>query len=159
MSLSVRIAPAFALLLAMLGSCASTPVATLETDADAKRCESAMNAAIVYLYRPRGPAGDAASTIWVNDRLVGETLPTTFFRVPVRPGRTRITASGGDAGRLEIDTQAEGVYFVEMQVQGDTQSASITSFRRVAPEVAKPAIVGCCRMLDAWRPGQSRVNF
>jgi len=156
---TLRIVPAVVLLVAVLGGCASTPMASLESDADAKRFESAPNAAIIYLYRPPAPGGGAASTIWIDGRLIGETLPTTYFRVPVRAGYHRINASGGDVGRLEIDTKAEGVYFVEMQVLGESQSESNTIFRSVAPETAKPAILGCCRLLDAWRPGQSRFNF
>jgi hypothetical protein len=153
------ISPALVLLLALLGGCASTPEAPPDTDADAKRFEGAPNAAIIYLYRPLLPGGNAASTIWVDGRLIGETLLTTYFRVPVRPGRNRIRASGADLGRLEIDTQADGVYFVEMQVLGESQGASSTIFRSAAPEIAKTTILRCCSMLQAWRPGQSRFNF
>ena len=145
--------------LAILTGCASTPMASPDAEADAKRFESAPNAAIIYLYRPPAPGGDAAATIWVDGRLLGETLPTTFFRVPARPGHSRITVSGNDTGRLEIDTQANGVYFVEMQVVGESQSGTSTIFRSVAPEIGEAAIRGCCRMLEAWRPGQSRFNF
>ena len=145
-------------MLALLAGCASTPEASLGSDADAKRFDSAPNAAIIYIYRPTG-AGHGVSTIWVDGRLVGETLPRTFFRVAVRPGRTRITTSAADPGRIEFDTQVDGVYFVEAQVAGETQSESITNFRRVTPEAGKSTIAGCCRMLETWRPGQQRLNF
>ena len=134
-------------------------MASLERDADAKRFESALNAAIIYLYRPRAPGGDAASTVWIDGRLLGETLPTTYFRVPVRPGRNRITTSGNDVGRIEVDTRAGDIYFVEMQVLGESEGGTTTIFRSVAPATGKAAIVGCCHMLEAWRPGQSRINF
>ena len=143
----------------LCAGCAATPEATPGSDADAKRFESAVNAAIIYLYRPPVPGGRGASTIWVDGKLIGETLPTTYFRVAVRPGRNRITASGHDTGRLEIDTQADGVYFVEMQVLGETQGDSNTIFRSVAPDAGKAAILRCCSMLETWRPGQSRFNF
>lgn len=147
------------LLLAVVAGCASTPDATPVVDADAKRFESAMNAAIVYLFRPIGTGGSGVSTIWIDGRLIGETLPRTYFRVAVRAGPKRIAAFGHDAGRLDIDTKAEGVYFVEMRVSGESQSDSNTIFRLVAPEIGKTAILGCCSMLEAWRPGQSRFNF
>jgi len=150
---------ALTLLLALLGGCASTPEAPPGSDADAKRFETAPNAAIIYLYRPRTPGGDAPSTIWVDGRLIGETLPTTFFRVAVRPGHNRISASGNDMGRLDIDTEADGVYFVEMQVLGETQGASTTIFRSVKPDIGKASVLHCCAMLETWRPGQSRFNF
>jgi hypothetical protein len=143
-------------LLALLAGCASTPQASLGTDADAKRFDSAPNAAIIYIYRPIG-AGQGVSTIWLDGRLVGDSLPQSFFRVAARPGHNRITTAGNDPGRLEFDTRADEVYFVEARVEGESHSESISSFRLVTPESGKTAIVGCCRMLEAWRPGQPRL--
>ena len=146
------------ILLALIAGCASTPQATLSSDADAKRFDSAMNAAVVFIYRPIG-AGHGVSTIWLDGRLVGESLPQSFFRVVARPGHNRITTSGNDPGRLEFDTRADEVYFVEARVEGETQSEARSSFRLVTPEMGKTAIAGCCRMLETWRPGQNRFNF
>lgn len=156
---TLQIAAALLATTAVLAGCASTPEASLASDADAKRFETAMNSAVIYIYRPTGYGGHGVTTIWVDGRLVGETLPGTYFRVPTRPGRTRITVSGNDAGRLEIDTKAEGVYYVETQVAGETQSESATVFRAVSPTAGQAAIQSCCRMLEAWRPGQKRLNF
>jgi hypothetical protein len=146
------------ILLVLLSGCASTPQGSLSSDADAKRFDPAPNAAIIYIYRPIG-AGHGVSTIWLDGRLVGESLPQSFFRVAARPGHNRITTSGNDPGRLELDTRSDGVYFVEARVEGESQSEAISSFRLVPPESGKAAIVGCCRMLEAWRPGQPRLNF
>jgi hypothetical protein len=143
--------------LALVAGCASTPEASLSSDADAKRFDPAMNAAVIYIYRPYADRG--VSTLWVDGRLVGESLPKSYFRVAVRPGRTRLTTSGADSGRLEVTTRADGVYFVEAQVAGLTQSEAMTSFRSVNPETGKTAIAECCRLLEAWRPGQNRLNF
>ena len=145
--------------IALLAGCAATPLATNESDADAKRFETAANAALIYVYRPTGYGGHGVSTLWIDDRRVGETLPGTFFRVAVRPGRNRITTGGNDMGRIEIDTKADGVYFIEAQVAGETQSESKTTFRAVSPDAGKSAVQGCCRMLEAWRPGQWRFNY
>jgi hypothetical protein len=141
----------------MLAACASTPEAPLSQDGDAKRFESAPNAALVYIYRPYADRG--VSTLWVDVRLIGETLGHTFFRVPVRAGRTIISTSGNDPGRIAFDTKVDGVYFVETQVAGESLSDSITVFRRVEPEVGKSAVAACCRLLENWRPGQERLNF
>ena len=139
-------------------ACASTPEAPPASDAEAKRFESDPRAAIIYLYRADVSRGGVA-TIWIDNRLVGQTVSTTYFRVAVRAGHNRITASGSDAGRLEIDTRGGEVYFVSMNVLGETESASTTVFRSVTPEVGKAAIQRCCTMLETWRPGQSRFNF
>ena len=153
----LKIISALVLLPAFLGGCATTPEAPPSSDAEAKRFESAPRAAIVYLYRADLRGGVA--TLWVDNRLVGQTVAATYFRVAMRPGHNRIAASGSDLGRLEIDTQAEGVYFVAMQVLGEAEGSSTTIFRSVTPEVGKAAILRCCTMLETWRPGQSRFNF
>ncbi|MDB5812301.1 MAG: hypothetical protein JWN94_4423 [Betaproteobacteria bacterium] len=148
---------ALAVAVTLIAACASTPEAPLSKDADAKRFESATNAAIVYIYRPYADRG--VSTLWVNGRLVGESLGRTFFRVPVRSGRTIINASGNDAGRIAFDAKLDGVYYVETQVSGELQSESNTVFRLVDPQLGMPAIETCCRLLENWRPSQDRLNF
>ena len=154
---TLRITPALVLLLALLGGCASTPEASPQSDAEAKRFESAPRAAIIYLYRADTPGGSGTSTIWIDGRIVGQTLPATYFRVPVRPGRNRISAYASDQGQLEIETREGGIYFVSMRVAGTDETAPNTLFRSVAPEVGKAEIVRCCTMLEAWRPGQWRA--
>ncbi len=145
-------------LLALLAGCAATPEASLQDDAEAKRFDSAPRAAIVYLYRADTP-GSTTSTLWVDDRIVGQTLPATYFRVAVRPGRNRIAAFAPDHGRLEIDTREGGVFFVAMQVGGDLDAPGNTLFRSVPPEAGKAEILRCCTMLETWRPGQRRMPF
>ena len=145
------------MLAVLLGGCAATPLASRERDADAKRFEPALRAAVIYLYRP--DIGGGFSTLWVNNRLLGETVSGTYFRLPVRPGRTVIAASGSDMGRIAIDTREDGVYYVEARVRGESESDSTTIFRSVAEETAKQAITRCCVLLDNWRPGQERFGI
>ena len=149
---------ALVLLLALLGGCAATSEASREADVEAKRFESAPRAAIIYLYRADTPS-NATSTIWVDDRIVGQSLPATYFRVAVRPGRNRIAAFAPDQGRLEIDTRGGGVFFVAMRVGGDVDTPGNTLFRSVPPEAGKTEILRCCTMLETWRPGQWRAPF
>ena len=149
---------ALILLLALFGGCASTPEAPPASDAEAKRFESAPRAAIIYLYRADSP-GRGISTIWVDNRPVGQTLPATYFRVAVRPGLNRITAVAGDQGRLEIATRGGGVYFVAVHVDGDGESSPNTLFRIASPAVGKAEILRCCTMLETWSPGQWRLLF
>ena len=151
------IALGLALLMAVLGGCATTPQASPAKDADAKRFEPELRAAIIYLYRADVRGG--VSTLWIDNRLVGQTVSATYFRVAVRPGRNVITASGSDLGRFELDTKAEGIYFVEMRVLGETESASTTIFRAVPPDAGKTFIAKCCALLETWRPGQSRFGI
>ncbi len=149
----------FALLATLLcGACAATPEASPVDDATAKRFEPAHNASILYLYRSDGPS-NGVSTIWVDGRLIGQSVPFTYFRTATRPGRHTISASGHDHGRLHIETRANEVYFVSMNVLGESEGDSTTIFSQVASEPAEAAILKCCTLLESWRPGQWRVNF
>ena len=151
--------PWLALLMAFISGCAATPEASPQSDAEAKRFESAPRAAIIYLYRADTPNNGTTATIWVDGRLVGETVQATYFRVLARPGHNRISASGHDMGLLEIDTRENEVYFVAMQVLGDEENSSSTVFRSMPPAAGKAEILRCCTMLETWRPGQTRLPF
>jgi hypothetical protein len=148
-----------AFLLALLcGACASTPEAPEMDDATAKHFEAAPQSAIIYLYREDGPS-EGVATLWLDGRLVGQSLHNTYFRANVRPGHNIITASGQDTGRIEIDTRPDSVYFVAVNVLGRSEGASKTVFRSVPLETGKSAILKCCTLLETWRPGQWRANF
>jgi hypothetical protein len=144
-----------ALACALLGGCMATPEATPADDASAKLFESAPGAAIVYLYRA-DPPGTSVVDLWMDGRPVGESLPGTYFRVPVRPGKNLITAGTADAGRLELTTLGGEVYFVAISntaIDGGFGS----QFKMVPPESGRAAILRCCNRLDTWKPGQNRV--
>jgi hypothetical protein len=145
-----------ALACALLGGCAATPEASRQDDAEAKRFDSAPGAAIVYLYRADAPGGRANTTLWLDGRLIGESLPYTYFRASVRPGKNLLSAFAGDPGRLEFETRGGEVYFVAISVRGD-DGGGISDFRLVSPDVGRAQIVRCCTLLDAWKPGQTRM--
>src|SRR5688572_19780788 len=103
-SMTTRAVTRALLLSAVLAGCAATPEAPPDRDAAAKQFEAAARAAVIYLYRADSPGSKGVSTVWVDGRLVGQSLPATYFRVIARPGRNHIYATGPDAGRLEIET-------------------------------------------------------
>ncbi len=143
-----------ALVLALLiAGCASTPQAARDRDADAKQFVTHPNAATIYVYRSRFDRAedDAAndSILYVDERLVGQTLPGSFFRVDPVPGRHVLHGMGVDMGKIELDTRPGELYFVELTViQGRSQ------FRLVAGDVGRTRILACCVLLENWAPGQ-----
>ncbi len=147
------------LLLALLGGCAATPEASPQSDAEAKRFESAPRTAVVYLYRADSPSVGGTGTLWADGRLVGQTLAKTYFRLILRPGRNHINAAGNDLGRIEIQTQENEVYFVAMDVLGEDEGSTSTIFRSVPSAAGKAQILHCCTLLETWRPGQWRMPY
>ena len=142
-----------ALLLA-LGACSSTPQASRDRDAEAKRFETHPGFAAIYVYRPDFGASPMEDTIlYVNDRMIGQTLPGTFFRVDLQPGTHVVMGSAGVGTQIKIDTRPDELYFVQLNVLSGT-SPRLTLMKA---EQARPAIVKCCVLLENWAPGQRPV--
>jgi len=152
-------APAIVIAALLSAACASTPEATPARDAEAKEFEPVTRDAVIYVYRPGPALSGPETTLWVDRRLVGASLPGTYFRVIVLPGRSLIDTSPPDTGRIELGTAGNDVTFVEMRTLGAPDGTPQTHFRIVPPETARAAIRACCTRLEVWRPDQPRILF
>jgi hypothetical protein len=147
---SMRCACAIAVALIVAG-CTSVPQASEARDADAKQFNTQPGYAAIYVYRPDfGYASDPAeSVLWMDTRLIGSTLPRTFFRLDTRPGRHVLHGDAHDTGKLALDTKAGELYFVSLNVVG-----GISRFTQVSPDTGRREILKCCAMMENWAPGQ-----
>jgi len=127
------------------------PQASEARDADAKQFNTQPGYAAIYVYRPDfGYASDPAeSVLWMDTRLIGSTLPRTFFRLDARPGRHVLHGDSHDTGKLALDTKAGELYFVSLNVVG-----GISRFTQVSPDTGRREILKCCAMMENWAPGQ-----
>jgi len=140
-------------------ACVVTPEAPSERDAEAKRFEPVTRDSVIYVYRADIGGDHNTTTLIANDRLVGLSLPGTFFRIIVLPGRTVLETVVPDPGRIEIETRGNDVVFVEMRTSGGSDGPPSSRFRRMPPEIAKAAILDCCSMLETWRVDQPRLMW
>jgi len=141
---------AFLIMLAVAG-CASTPQASPARDAEAKAFGTHPGHVTIYLYRP-DPESNAdwdESVLYVGRRLIGSTIPQTYFRFHVEPGKHVLRGVGVDQGTLALETAADALYFVELRVSG-----GVSSYRVVDAETGKRTIRECCALLENWAPGQ-----
>jgi hypothetical protein len=145
MRLAALIALAATLLCA--AGCASTPQASAERDAEAKQFGTHPSTATVYIYRRE--SGKVDTVLWIDNRLVGSTLPHTYFRVFLDPGRHMLNGLAGDNGRITIETRPGEVYFIALSV-----SAGQSHFQLVAEAAGRKAVANCCNLLETWAPGQ-----
>jgi hypothetical protein len=133
-----------------LTGCASTPQATPERDAEAKRFTADPKTATIYVYRPDFAASDQEdSVIYLSSRQIGSTLPQTFFRLDVEPGMHLLRGIGSDRGQLTIETRAGELYFVKLNViNGQSR------FAPVSPESGQREIRACCALMENSTPEQ-----
>jgi hypothetical protein len=141
----------FIAIAAVMAACTS-PQAAPERDADAKQFSTHPNAAALYVFRSnfnRQVQMDDDSVLYLDDRLIGNTLPGAYFRIDAVPGRHILHGIGADAGRLSMDVRAGELYFVRLDVVNGQ------SHFRIEPEqVGRAQVKACCALLENWTPGQ-----
>ena len=133
----------------IVASCASTPQASPEQDAAAKQFVSHPAAATIYVYRSEFNHLERDSVLYIDGRLVGQTLPGAFFRIDTVPGRHVLHGIGADVGLLSMNVRPGQVYFVSADV-----IAGHTRFQLVPDRLAKERVTACCALLENWAPGQ-----
>lgn len=136
------------LFIASLYGCASTPEASRERDADAKQFSAHPAHSTLYVYRIDG-SGESDPVLWVDGKLIGTTLPRTYFRVNVEPGRHMLNGMAADNGHFIIETRPGEIYFILL-----SQSSGNSVFQLVNSEKGRKILAECCVLLENWAPGQ-----
>jgi hypothetical protein len=134
-----------------LAGCASTPQASAERDAEAKLFIPQPDEATIYIYRLRASRDIDRdnTTLWMSGRLIGSTLPQTFFWIQTPPGPQLFNGVGPDNGRLRLEVSPGQIYFVRLQV-----TAGQSRMELVDPAQGRQELTACCVLLEYWRPGQ-----
>jgi hypothetical protein len=132
-----------------LTGCTSTPEASPQQDATAKQFVTHPNASTIYVYRSPFNQLDYDSVLYLNGRLIGSTVPGTYFRIDTVPGRNVLHGSGADVGEIALDTRPGEVYVVSLDVLGGH-----SNFHIERDAVGRERIRSCCVLLENWAPGQ-----
>lgn len=133
----------------VLTACASTPQASREAELRAKEFHTHPSAATIYVYRSEFNYLEEESVLYMDGRLIGATLPGTFFRIDAVPGHHVLHGTGIDVGNIALDTMAGELYFVSLDV-----IAGHSRFQRVPQPLGEDRVRACCAMLERWAPGQ-----
>ena len=133
----------------LVAGCTATPQASRERDAQAKEFRSHPNASTIYVYRNPFDHLEDLTVLYIDARLVGETLPGAYFRIDTTPGKHVLHGVGIDSGRIALETRAGTLYFVELSV-----AAGLSTFREVPESIGRKRIAECCALLENWAPGQ-----
>src|SRR5688500_1301254 len=95
--------------------CTSTPQAPRDRDAEAKEFHTHPDSGTIYVYRNEFDRLEDLSVLYLDGRLIGQTLPGAYYRIETVPGRHVLYGVGEDAGRIVVDTRPGALYFVELR--------------------------------------------
>ncbi len=146
------IAPLFTLACALLAGCAATPQASEEANEMAQRFEARRDAAVIFVYRDDRFGPQNQFTGLIDQRVFGQILPTTFFKLVEFPGPRAVSIGGPTNASVTLQTEANVVYFIRLRVDG-----SAVRLQQVPPEQGEREIVSCCDLMENWRRGQQRL--
>jgi hypothetical protein len=140
---------ALAALVLLVAACSLTPRASPDRDAAAKEFQAPGNAATIYVYRSRFNHTDFDSLLYIDGRLIGRTLPGSYFRIDTVPARHVLHGSGVDLGEYALNARPGQVYFVSLDVLGGH-----SRFEGVPGNTAQERVRACCALLENWAPNQ-----
>ena len=81
--------------------------------------------------------------------LIGATLPRSYFRVDLRPGKHVLHGVAYDNGSMEIEVRPDTTYFVSLTVLSGT-----SHFKLRDVHTGRRELLACCGLLENWAPGQ-----
>jgi hypothetical protein len=98
---------------ALLAGCAAYPPSPApDADAQARLFRPVADKAVIYILRDRGDLFIRDVRVAVDGKDVGETLPNTYMRLELEPGKHVIVSYTDPPASLEVDTQPGGMYYV-----------------------------------------------
>jgi len=110
------------LLLALVCSCTSVPMASPQADAQAKTFATQPGMCGLYVYRNEMYGMTNEFPVQLDGRPLGTTGTKTFLFTWVAPGMHEVVTLAERNSRIEIDAKAGALVYVWQEVKADTQS-------------------------------------
>ncbi len=128
------------LLLVLLLLTACTQLPPPPGDAAAKRFETIPDRAVIYVLRSPVER-DFVAPIMLDDEMMGATYRGTFMRLVVPAGPHQIAGFAADSGRLNLNTQAGKLYFINQTTFGYS-SLTGSTFQQVDEQYGRSIALG-----------------
>ena len=86
--------------------------------------------------------------VYIGDRMLGNTHAGTYYRIEVPAGRHTIRGFGVDGGTITLNTQANGIYFVQQRVAGSwrTSQSPSSAYTIIDEARARAVMAGAQRL-------------
>ena len=107
--------------------------------------------ALLYIYRPSVAGTVVPMPVICDETMIGTTKGKTFVYAFVDPGKHTITAEAEKPATLDIETEADKVYYIRQKVKMGAWSAR-TDLELVDEKEGKEKLNKCCKMPKNWTP-------
>jgi hypothetical protein len=111
-------------------------------DLQAKRFEPVAGQSVIYLVRTPLDSSEPQS-LMLDEHATVATLPGTYFRWEVPPGRHHVQGYGFGGESVTLTTEPGRIYFLEHTVIGDPHDGGVqlTSLRRVDEQYGRKLVL------------------
>lgn len=141
----------FALLIlgsvSLLGGCASVPMDSPGADLQAKKFDTVPGKSSIYIFRNENYGSAIKTTVTLNDRVIGQTAPYTYFNVVTEPGRKKVSCLAETTSDLVLDTKPDQLYFIRQEMKMGMWAARCAVYE--VPELIGKKSVNRCRMAQS----------
>lgn len=108
---------AVALMMLLLGGCASVQMASEAEDAAAKKFTAKPGMSRIYVYRNETMGAAIKMPVSIDGQIIGETASKTYLMKDVTPGAHVVRSHTESTPELSVKTDANKVYFVWQEVK------------------------------------------
>jgi hypothetical protein len=125
--------------LLFLAGCVQMP--PTPQDLQAKAFEPVPGHSVIYVVRTPLDSSEP-QTLTLNEHATITTLPGTYFRWEVPPGRHHLQGFGFGSESMMLTTEPGGIYFLEHTVVGDPRDGGVllTALRRVPDQYGRKLV-------------------
>ena len=102
---------------ALLGGCASVPMASPDADAKAKTFAVQADAANVYIYRNESFGAAIKMTVVLDGQIAGDTAANTYIMKTVAPGKHTLISKTENDSTIEINAESGKNYYIWQEVK------------------------------------------
>jgi hypothetical protein len=126
--------------LVFLAGCVQMP--PTPQDLQAKAFQPVPGQSVIYVVRTPLDSSEP-QTLMLNERATMTTLPGTYFRWEVPPGRHHLEGFGFGSESVTLTTEPDGIYFLEHTVIGDPHDGGVqlTVLRRVGDQHGRKLVM------------------
>lgn len=118
----------------VISGCASVPMAPLSEDTKAKKFETIPGKSSVYVYRNESFGAAIRVTVAVNEKMLGQTAPYSYYLLHLEPGLNKFTCFAENTESIELNTKPDQLYFVRQEMKMGMWAARCAIYETPAEE-------------------------